>query len=48
MLPDDTRFITDEASLRALHFQPMLRVRVFGDSLAESAAQIKVVFALAV
>ena len=25
MLPDDTRFITDEASLRALHFQPMLR-----------------------
>ena len=26
MLPDDTRFITDEASLRALHHQPMLRV----------------------
>jgi PPOX class probable FMN-dependent enzyme len=25
MLPDDTRFITDEASLRALHHQPMLR-----------------------
>jgi uncharacterized protein len=25
MLPDDTRFITNEASLRALHFQPMLR-----------------------
>jgi uncharacterized protein len=25
MLPDDTRFITDEASLRALHPQPMLR-----------------------
>jgi uncharacterized protein len=25
MLPDDTRFITDEASLRALHFQAMLR-----------------------
>jgi predicted pyridoxine 5'-phosphate oxidase superfamily flavin-nucleotide-binding protein len=25
MLPDDTRFITNEASLRALHPQPMLR-----------------------
>jgi uncharacterized protein len=25
MLPEDTRFITDEASLRALHHQPMLR-----------------------
>src|ERR1700746_1404438 len=25
MLPDDTRFITDEASLRALYPQPMLR-----------------------
>jgi uncharacterized protein len=25
MLPDDTRFITDEASLRALHHQPLLR-----------------------
>jgi uncharacterized protein len=25
MLPDDTRFITDEASLRALHHEPMLR-----------------------
>jgi uncharacterized protein len=25
MLPADTRFITDEASLRALHHQPMLR-----------------------
>jgi uncharacterized protein len=25
MLPSDTRFITDEASLRALHHQPMLR-----------------------
>ena len=25
MLPDDTHFITDEASLRALHPQPMLR-----------------------
>ena len=25
MLPDDTHFITDEASLRALHHQPMLR-----------------------
>lgn len=25
MLPDDARFITDEASLRALHPQPMLR-----------------------
>jgi uncharacterized protein len=25
MIPDDTRFITDEASLRALHPQPMLR-----------------------
>ena len=25
MLPDDTRFITDEASLRAMHYQPMLR-----------------------
>jgi hypothetical protein len=25
MLPDDTRFITDAANLRALHHQPMLR-----------------------
>ena len=25
MLPDDTRFITDEASFRALHPKPMLR-----------------------
>ena len=25
MLPDDTRFITDAVSLRALHPQPMLR-----------------------
>ena len=25
MLPDDTRFITDQASLRALHPKPMLR-----------------------
>ena len=25
MLPDDTHFITDEASLRALYPQPMLR-----------------------
>src|SRR6516164_4313916 len=25
MLPDDTSFITDEASLRSLHHQPMLR-----------------------
>ena len=25
MLPDDTRFVTDETSLRALYPQPMLR-----------------------